>query len=89
MPDAIELRGIDAYASVHFSLPQTDVVKTATMRLKYHFSPGLIPALSHLKVSLNGSLFATLAVTNQPTVDATKAASVPASDDQQAVIIAQ
>ena len=42
-------------------MPQTQVVKTATMKLRYHFSPGLMPALSHLKVSLNGTLFATLA----------------------------
>ncbi len=85
--DTIELRGIDGYASVHFSLPQTEVVKTATMHLKYHFSPGLIPAMSHLKVSLNGSLFATLAVTNQPTVNGLAAGNSPASEDQQAVII--
>ena len=65
-PDTIVLRGVDAYHSVYFSLPQTQVVKTATMKLRYHFSPGLIPALSHLKVSLNGTLFATLAVNTPP-----------------------
>jgi cellulose synthase (UDP-forming) len=66
VPDTIELRGVDAYHTVHFSLPQTQVVKTATMKLRYHFSPGLIPSLSHLKVSLNGTLVATLAVDHQP-----------------------
>jgi cellulose synthase (UDP-forming) len=66
VPDNIVLHGTDASRTVHFSLPQTQVVKTATMKLRYHFSPGLIPALSHLKVSLNGTLFATLAVDNQP-----------------------
>ena len=86
--DTVELRGIDGYASVHFSLPQTEVVKTATMHLKYHFSPGLIPALSHLKVSLNGSLFATLAVTSQPTVNGLNVGNTPAAEDQQSVIIA-
>jgi cellulose synthase (UDP-forming) len=71
VPDTIELRGVDAYHTVYFSLPQTQVVKTATMRLHYHFSPGLIPSLSHLKVSLNGTLFATLQVnTKQVPVDA-------------------
>ncbi|SNS48961.1 cellulose synthase (UDP-forming) [Granulicella rosea] len=69
--DTIVLRGVDAYHSVYFSVPQTQVVKTATMHLKYHFSPGLIPDLSHLKVSLNGTLFATLAVHNQPTFHGT------------------
>jgi cellulose synthase (UDP-forming) len=65
--EPIVLRGVNAYHTVYFSLPQTQVVKTATMRLRYHFSPGLIPSLSHLKVSLNGALFATLAVNTQPT----------------------
>ncbi len=65
--DTIELRGVDAYHTVYFAVPQTQVVKTATMKLRYHFSPGLIPALSHLKVSLNGTVFATLPVTQQPT----------------------
>jgi len=61
-PDAIVLRGVDATHSVHFSLPQTEVVKTATLKLRYHFSPGLLPAVSHLNVSINGTLFATLPV---------------------------
>ncbi|MDE3104609.1 MAG: UDP-forming cellulose synthase catalytic subunit, partial [Acidobacteriota bacterium] len=65
VPDTIVLRGTDAYHSVYFSVPQTQVVKTATMKLRYHFSPGLIPQLSHLKVSLNGTLFATLPVVVQ------------------------
>ena len=56
-----------------FPLPQTQVVKTATMHLRYHFSPGLLPELSHLKVSLNGTLFATLPVTNAPTFTGTMA----------------
>jgi cellulose synthase (UDP-forming) len=64
--DNILLRGTDAYNTVHFSLPQTESVKTATMKLHYHVSPGLIPSLSQLKVSLNGTLFATLAVNQQP-----------------------
>jgi cellulose synthase (UDP-forming) len=66
VPETIVLRGVDAYNTVHFSLPQTQIVKSATMKLRYHFSPSLIPSLSHLKVSLNGVLFATLAVDKQP-----------------------
>ena len=61
-PDTIVLRGVDAYHSIYFSVPQNQLVKTATMKIRYHFSPGLIPDISHLKVSLNGTLFATLAV---------------------------
>ena len=66
--DDIVLRGVDSYHSVFFSVPQTEVVKTATMHLRYHFSPGLLPDVSHLKVSLNGTLFATLPVTTRPTI---------------------
>lgn len=65
--DTIVLRGTDAFYTVNFSLPQTQVIQSATLHLQYHFSPGLIPALSHLKVSLNGTVFATLPVTVPPT----------------------
>jgi cellulose synthase (UDP-forming) len=64
--DDIVLRGVDSYHSVFFSVPQTQIVKTAVMHLRYHFSPGLLPDISHLKVSLNGTLFATLPVTTRP-----------------------
>ncbi|HTC76566.1 MAG TPA: UDP-forming cellulose synthase catalytic subunit [Edaphobacter sp.] len=60
--DNIVLHGVDAFDTVRFSLPRTQLVKTATMHLRYHASPGLIPSLSHLKVSLNGTLFATIPV---------------------------
>jgi cellulose synthase (UDP-forming) len=63
--NTIVLHGVDALDTIHFSLPRTQLVKTATVHLRYHVSPGLIPSLSHLKVSLNGTLFATLPVTMQ------------------------
>ena len=75
--DTIVMRGVDAYHSLYFSVPQTQVVKTATMRLRYHFSPGLLPALSHLKVSVNGTLFATLPVTTQPLISGAPADLTP------------
>ncbi len=62
MQDAIELHGVDAYHSVYFSVPQIAV------RTRRCTSAGLpllawpIPALSHLKIMLNDSLFATLPV---------------------------
>ncbi len=61
-PDAIVMRGVDSYHSVYFSLPRSGIVKAATLKLRYHFSPGLLPAVSHLNVSINGTLFATLPV---------------------------
>ena len=48
------------------------------MQLRYHFSPGLLPSISHLKVSLNGTLFATVPVTIPPT------ATVPPNTAQPA-----
>lgn len=61
-PDTIVLHGVDASHSIYFSVPRNRLVKTAIMNLRYHFSPGLLPGISHLNVSLNGTLFATVAV---------------------------
>ncbi len=83
------LRGVDAYHSVYFSIPQTQVVKTATMKLRYHFSPGLIPELSHIKVSLNGTLVTTLVVTAPPTPPSQRAEAVPGQKADQALIVAR
>jgi cellulose synthase (UDP-forming) len=58
----INLHGTDAYYTLYFAIPQNQVVKQASMHLYYHFSPSLIPAMSHLKVILNGTTFATLPV---------------------------
>jgi cellulose synthase (UDP-forming) len=70
VPNTIILRGVDASDTVRFSLPQNQIVKTAAMRLHYHFSPALIPSLSHLKISLNGTLLTTLPVVQQPSDEA-------------------
>jgi cellulose synthase (UDP-forming) len=59
----IELHGIDSRHEIYFTLPQTHVVRTAKIHLYYAFSPSLLPQLSHLKLMMNGTLFATV----QPT----------------------
>jgi len=59
----IELHGIDSQHSIYFTLPQTHVVRTAKIHIHYAFSPSLLPQLSHLKLIMNGTLFATV----QPT----------------------
>src|SRR5208337_3539625 len=61
--DQIELHSIYTQHSVYFTLPETHVVGAATIHLHYAFSPSLLPQLSHLKLSMNGTLFATI----QPT----------------------
>ncbi|MGA8529156.1 MAG: cellulose biosynthesis cyclic di-GMP-binding regulatory protein BcsB, partial [Acidobacteriaceae bacterium] len=59
---AIKLHGTDGFYSIYFSLPQDQVAKQASLHLVYHFSPSLLPSLSHLKLMLNGTLFATVPV---------------------------
>ena len=56
----IELHSIDRQHTIYFTLPQTHVVRTATIHFSYAFSPALIPQLSQLKLILNGTLFATV-----------------------------
>jgi cellulose synthase (UDP-forming) len=58
--EPIVLRGADASHSVFFSLARNQVAKTAVLRLRYSFSPSLLPAASQLNVSLNGTLVATV-----------------------------
>jgi cellulose synthase (UDP-forming) len=59
----IELHGIDSMHSIYFTLPEAHVARTAKIHLFYAFSPSLLPQLSHIKLILNGTLFATV----QPT----------------------
>jgi cellulose synthase (UDP-forming) len=56
----IELHSIDRQHNVYFTLPQTHVARTAKLHVYYAFSPALIPQLSHIKLMLNGTLFATI-----------------------------
>jgi cellulose synthase (UDP-forming) len=65
---SIVLRGEDVHRTIRFSLPETQLVKAAAMKLHYQFSPGLIPSVSHLNISLNGTLVATVAVAAPPAV---------------------
>jgi cellulose synthase (UDP-forming) len=59
----IEMHGIDSMHNIYFTLPETHVVRTAKIHIYYAFSPSLLPQLSHLKLIMNGTLFATV----QPT----------------------
>jgi cellulose synthase (UDP-forming) len=66
VPSAIGLHGVDASHSISFSVARNRLVKTATMKLRYHLSPGLLPGVSQLNVSLNGTMFASLAAGANP-----------------------
>jgi cellulose synthase (UDP-forming) len=59
----IEMHGIDSRHDIYFTLPLTHVVRTAKVHIYYAFSPSLLPQLSHIKLMMNGTLFATI----QPT----------------------
>ncbi len=56
----IELHSTDSQRKIYFALPQSRIVRTATIHLHYAFSPALIPQLSQLKLILNGTLIATI-----------------------------
>jgi len=59
----IDLHGIDSRTEVYFTLPQTHVVQAAKIHVHTTFSPSLLPQLSHIKLLMNGTVFATV----QPT----------------------
>ncbi len=74
VPEAIDLRGTEAHQSVAFGLASTRLARSAVLHLRYRFSPGLVPEVSHLRASLNGVVFATLPATHAagyPTFEAT------------------
>jgi cellulose synthase (UDP-forming) len=82
--DTIILRGLDSSHTIHLPIPQNQAVKTATLHLRYHFSPALLPTLSHLNVSLNGKLLTTLPVASSspaPTDTTTPPAIISSSNN--------
>ena len=70
VPETIVLRGVSSHRTIHFSAPQNELIQKASLKLRYHFSPALLPSVSHLKLSLNGTLFATVPVTATQQMDA-------------------
>ncbi len=58
--DQIDLHGIDSAHTIYFTLPEIHVPRAAKIHVDYAFSPSLLPALSHIKLMLNGTLFATI-----------------------------
>ena len=60
--EPVTLRGTTSRAGVSFALPQGLMVKSAVLRLRYRFSPQLLPGVSSLRVSLNGTPVATIPV---------------------------
>jgi len=59
---AIQLRGISGTVGIPFNVRADELVTAASFKLNYAYSPSLIPELSHLKVTVNDVLVATLPV---------------------------
>jgi len=57
-----QLRGVDAINGVPFSIRADEVVTAARLKLRYTYSPALIPALSHINVMVNGEVAASVPV---------------------------
>ncbi len=57
-----QLRGVDAINGVPFSIRADEVVTAARLKLRYTYSPALIPSLSHINVMVNGEVAATVPV---------------------------
>lgn len=59
---AVQLRGISGTVGIPFNVRADELVTAASFKLNYAYSPSLIPELSHLKVTVNDVLVATLPV---------------------------
>lgn len=56
----ITLRGVEGSAGATFGTRSDEVATAASLRLRYSYSPALLPDMSHLRVSVNGVVVATL-----------------------------
>jgi hypothetical protein len=59
---SIRLSGDHNSVVIPFSVRLDEVARTARLHLRFTASPALLPELSHLKVSLNGQMLATVAL---------------------------
>lgn len=61
----LTLRGVQASVGIPFGVRTDELVQTASLNLKYSYSPSLIPDLSHIRVSVNGVTVATIPLTHE------------------------
>lgn len=54
------IKGVEGQQSWDFGLRLDQTVRQARLRLRYSYSPALLPELSHLRVQLNGVVVATV-----------------------------
>ena len=77
-PADLMLRGPDTTHSVRFFIARDRLVRVADLKLRYRTAPGLIAAASHLVVTLNGTVVATLPVSTNPVASTDTTLTVPA-----------
>ena len=56
------LRGIQGVAGIFFSVRNDQVINKARLRLRYSYSPALLPEMSHVRVTVNDVTIATIPV---------------------------
>ena len=61
----VALRSSDGRAAVNFSIRRDEIVTRALLRLRYTYSPALIPIQSHIKLSMNGELLGVVPITKE------------------------
>ncbi|MDD5033489.1 MAG: cellulose biosynthesis cyclic di-GMP-binding regulatory protein BcsB [Methylococcaceae bacterium] len=61
----IHLNGVDDDATLSFGLRRDELVAKALLRIRFAYSPALIPQLSHIKILLNGEVAATLPLSHE------------------------
>ena len=73
---AIRLQGVSATVGIPFSVRADELITGASLKLNYAYSPALIPELSHLRVSVNDVVVATLPV-NRSDAGKPQSAEIP------------
>lgn len=61
----VALRSSDGRATVNFGIRRDEIVTRALLRLRYTYSPALIPSQSHIKLSMNGELMGVVPITKE------------------------
>lgn len=61
----VPLRTSDGVAAVDFGIRRDELVTQAHLKLRYTYSPALIPTQSHIKLSLNGELIGVVPITRE------------------------
>ena len=61
----VALRTSDGRAALNFGIRRDEIVTRAVLRLRYTYSPALIPTQSHIKLSMNGELLGVVPITKE------------------------